>query len=308
MHTMHTIDIMLPHYGDTGLLQLAVRSILDQSDPDWRLTVVDDGREPGVPEWFAELGDDRVRYQRNEQNLGITRNFRKCVDLVEHEFFVMMGSDDVMLPDYVATIRSMHGAAPDAAMYQPGVQVIDEHGEPVRTLVDEVKRRLYAPDATETRILEGEPLATNLLSGNWLYFPSVCWRADIVKKINFREDLSVIQDLALVIDLVQRGEQLAVDPRVCFRYRRHSTSLSSHEAMSGARFGEARRYFLGVADVMDGHGWPRAARAARRHTSMRLHALSMAPGALRARQFGAFRTLMTHTFAGGRRQPAAGQE
>ncbi|WP_329178966.1 MULTISPECIES: glycosyltransferase family 2 protein [unclassified Streptomyces] len=305
---MDTIDIMLPHYGDTGLLQLAVQSILDQSDKDWRLTVVDDGREPGVAEWFASLGDERVRYQRNERNLGITRNFRKCVDLVEHAHFVMMGSDDLMLPDYVATIRSMAAAAPDAAMYQPGVQVIDERGEPVKTLVDEVKRRLYAPDATRARVLEGEPLATNLLSGNWLYFPSVCWRSDIVKKINFREDLSVIQDLALVIDLVQRGEQLAVDPTVCFRYRRHTSSLSSHEAMSGARFGEARRYFLGVADVLDEHGWHKAARAARRHVSMRLHALSMVPGALRARQFGAFRTLLTHAFAGGRKQPAAGQE
>ncbi|SHK99786.1 glycosyltransferase family 2 protein [Actinacidiphila paucisporea] len=305
---MDTIDIMLPHYGDTGLLQLAVNSILDQSDKDWRLTVVDDGREPGVPEWFASLDDERVRYQRNEQNLGITRNFRKCVDLVEHSHFVMMGSDDLMLPDYVATIRSMAAAAPDAAMYQPGVQVIDEHGEPVKTLVDEVKRRLYAPDATKALVLGGEPLATNLLSGNWLYFPSVCWRSDIVKKISFREDLSVIQDLALVIDLVQRGEQLAVDPTVCFRYRRHSTSLSSHEAMSGARFGEARRYFAGVADAMDEHGWHKAARAARRHVSMRLHALSMVPGALRSRQFTALRTLLTHAFAGGRKQPAAGQE
>ena len=78
-----TIDIMLPHYGDTALMQAAVQSVLDQTDKDWRLTVVDDGREPDVPEWFASLGDERVRYLRNEVNLGITRNFQKCVDLVE---------------------------------------------------------------------------------------------------------------------------------------------------------------------------------------------------------------------------------
>jgi hypothetical protein len=195
----------------------------------------------------------------------------------------------------------MIAAAPGAAMYQPGVQVIDERGEPVKTLVDEVKRRLYAPTtAKEPLVLGGERLATNLLSGNWLYFPSVCWRADIVKKVNFREELSVIQDLALVIELVQRGEELAVGGTVCFQYRRHTSSLSSHEAISGARFGEAHRYFLEVADTLERHGWHKAARAARRHVSMRLHALSMVPGALRSRQPAAARTLLTHVFAGGR--------
>jgi len=48
-----------------------VRSVLEQRDPDWRLTVVDDGYPDGsVPGWFAGLGDDRVRYHRNETNLG----------------------------------------------------------------------------------------------------------------------------------------------------------------------------------------------------------------------------------------------
>jgi glycosyltransferase involved in cell wall biosynthesis len=294
------IDIMLPHYGDTGLLQIAVRSVLAQSDPDWRLTVVDDGSEPGVPAWFAGLGDKRVSYQRNARNLGITANFRKCVDLVEHEHFVMMGSDDVMLPGYVAGVRSLLAAHPGAAMYQPGVQVIDEHGEPVRTLADEVKRRLYAPRTGEgTLVLGGERLATNLLGGNWLYFPSVCWRSDIVKKVNFREDLSVIQDLALVIELIQRGEQLVVGSQVLFQYRRHGASLSSGEAVSGARFDEARRFFLETAQAMDRHGWPKAARAARRHFSMRLHALTLVPGAVRSRQKTAARTLLGHVFAGG---------
>ena len=297
MTAVDTLDIMLPHYGDTGLLQAAVRSVLDQTDKDWRLTVVDDGKEEVVPEWFASLGDSRVRYLRNEQNLGITKNFRKCVDLVESSHFTMLGSDDILLPDYVATIRRTVAAVPDAAIYQPGVQVIDENGAPSTTLIDEVKRRLYAPKATSRRVLSGEPLAANLLSGNWLYFPSICWRADIVKEISFREDLSVIQDLALIIEIIRRGEKLVVEPTTAFQYRRHSASLSSGEAVSGARFGEARRFFLDVADQLDRHGWPKAARAARRHLSMRLHALSMVPGALRGRRSGTIRTLLGYALS-----------
>ncbi|MFE9253549.1 glycosyltransferase family 2 protein [Streptomyces sp. NPDC006879] len=289
-----TIDIMLPHYGDTALMQLAVRSVLAQTDPDWRLTVVDDGQEEGVPQWFAALGDDRVRYQRNERNLGITGNFRKCVELVEAEYFTMLGSDDLLLPNYVATLRAAITARPKAAMYQPGVQVIDENGAVCSSLVDEVKRRLYAPRTDGRRTLSGEDLAANLLAGNWLYFPSIAWRSDIVKEVNFREDLSVIQDLALVVELIRRGEELVVDPAVCFQYRRHSGSLSASEAGTGKRFAEARRFFLETAETMQAQGWPKAARAARRHLSMRLHALTMVPGALRKRQTSTVRTLLSY--------------
>ncbi|MFJ1731987.1 glycosyltransferase family 2 protein [Streptomyces sp. NPDC088254] len=294
MSQVQTLDIMLPHYGDTALMQAAVRSVLDQTDKDWRLTVVDDGREEGVPEWFASLGDSRVRYMRNERNLGITGNFRKCVDLVESTHFTMLGSDDLLLPTYVETIRAAVAAEPDAAIYQPGVEVIDENGNPSTSLGDEVKRRLYAPKNPDgARLaLSGEPLAANLLGGNWLYFPSICWRADAVKPVGFREDLSVIQDLAMIIELIKRGEKLVVDPALAFRYRRHSGSLSSAEAVTGARFGEAVRFFNEVADDLDRHGWPKAARAARRHLSMRLHALTMLPGALRHRRSDAVRRLL----------------
>ncbi|MFJ9580978.1 glycosyltransferase family 2 protein [Streptomyces sp. NPDC101191] len=296
-----TLDIMLPHYGDTALMQAAVRSVLDQTDKDWRLTVVDDGKEPDVPEWFASLGDSRVRYQRNEQNLGITRNFRKCVDLVESTHFTMLGSDDLLLPTYVETMRAAVAAVPDAAIYQPGVEVIDELGNTSTSLGDEVKKRLYAPKNTGRRlVLAGEPLAANLLGGNWLYFPSIVWRAAAVKEISFREDLSVIQDLALIIELIRRGEKLVVEPATAFRYRRHSGSLSSSEAVSGARFGEAVRFFNEVADELDGHGWPKAARAARRHLSMRLHALTMVPGALRHRQSAAVRSLLGYALTNAR--------
>ena len=56
---MPSIDVMMPYYGDVAMMQDAVRSVLAQDDPDWHLTVVDDGEAAGVPEWFAALDDTR---------------------------------------------------------------------------------------------------------------------------------------------------------------------------------------------------------------------------------------------------------
>jgi len=299
-----TLDIMLPYYGDPALMRDAVRSVLAQTDQEWRLTVVDDGTEPGVPEWFAGLRDRRVRYFRNAHNLGVTGNFRRCTELIDHEYTTMMGSDDLMRPGYVAAVRAARAALPGAAMYQPGVRVVDAQGRPVRTLVDTVKKRLYSAAPAERARLRGEDLAVSLLRGNWLYFPAMCWRSDVLKEVGFREDLTVVQDLALTVELLIRGEDLVTDPAVCFDYRRHRASESSAQAYSGSRFEETRRLLLELAADLDAIGWHRAARTARLHLSTRLHALTLVPGALRRGRPAAARALAAHAFV---RPPRSGR-
>lgn len=293
---MTVLEIMLPYYGDVELMKLAVRSVIAQTDDHWRLTVVDDGTAEGVPEWFAALGHPRVRYQRNERNLGLAGNFQRCVDLAEHEHMVIMGCDDVMLPNYVATVRGLLERHPDAAIVQPGVEVIGPEGEPVRGLVDATKQWLYAPRFSGTTVMRGEELAASVLKGNWLYFPSLCWRTKEIQAVGFDVRLSVILDLATVLRLVERGGELVVDDTPCFQYRRHAVSASSASAAAGGRFTEARDFFLDVADRMAERGWQRAARAARWHLSSRIHALTMLPGAVVRRDGSGARALAGHGF------------
>ena len=53
-----TVDILFPFYGDVAMMKEAVRSVLRQTDPDWRLIVVDDGYpDDSIPGWFDSLGD-----------------------------------------------------------------------------------------------------------------------------------------------------------------------------------------------------------------------------------------------------------
>lgn len=293
---MTVVDIVMPYYGDVALLKAAVRSVLAQDDPHWRLTVVDDGSAAGVPEWFAGIDDDRVRYLRNEHNLGVTGNFNKCLSLVEHDLVVLMGCDDLLLPHYVRTVRAVHADVPDAAVVQPGVVVIDGAGNPVRTLADEAKRRVYAPKVRGRSRMSGEPLAVSLLRGDWLYFPSLCWRATAIAGLRFRSDLGVIQDLAFLLELVERDAVLVVDDTVCFRYRRHRASESSATAVHGSRFTEAGEFFAEAAARMGELGWARAARVAGRHLSSRLFALTVLPRAIRQPGWSAAGALIRHAF------------
>jgi UDP-glucose 4-epimerase len=299
------VDILMPYYGDVAMMQEAVRSVLAQRDPHWRLTVVDDGAEPGVPEWFAGLiaehGPDKIHYQRNETNLGITENFQKCLTLVTHQLVTMIGSDDRMLPDYVGTVRTLMHDHPRASLAQPGVEVIDENGEVVEPWVDKVKRRVYAPRVHGAMVLGGESLAVSLLRGNWMYFPAICWRADVITGVGFDPSLRVVQDLALTLEWVRAGAQIVVSDTVCFQYRRHAVSVSSERAYSGARFAEEGDFFLDEAARMERLGWRHAARAARMHLSSRLHAMTLLPGALRRGSREGVRTLAAYAFGPSRR-------
>ncbi len=291
------LDIMLPFYGDPGYLRLAVESVLGQDDPNWTLTVIDD-RYPGTAhtEYLASLDDPRIRHLVNDENLGVSGNFQRAADLATSPFCVIFGGDDVMLPGYVGRMRSLIDAHPDADVIQPGVEVIDERGEVVTPLADRVKAR-YRPRGRAPHVLTGEELASSLLRGLWTYFPSIAWRTETLRRYGFTSRFEVALDAALFLDISLGGGVLVADDEVVFRYRRHRESVSSATAVDGTRFAEERAFFAEADRRCREHGWPRAARIARRHLSSRLNALSQLPRALAQRDGAGMRALLRHALA-----------
>jgi glycosyltransferase involved in cell wall biosynthesis len=291
-----TIDIMLPFWGDPLLLRQTVESVLGQTDPEWRLTVIDDAYpDPSVAEYFAQLDDPRVRYVRNDVNVGIIENFRASVRLATADHLVVLGSDDLLLPGYVAALRDAVRRHPDAAVFQPGVQVIDENGAPSLPLVDRVKQRMLRPDTrTGDAVLSDERLATSLTQGNWLYWPSLLFRTEAIRAHEFRDDLPIVLDLAILLDIAFAGGSLIVIDDEVFAYRRHTESASQKAILDGSRFTDDRRFFLETARRADARGWRSTARAARARLFARLHALTTVPTVLRRGDAAGRRALWRH--------------
>lgn len=288
------LEVFVPFWGDPALLYATVESVKAQTDPDWTVVVVDDCYpDPSVAEHFAAETDPRIRYVRNETNLGITDNYQRCRDLASRELMMFMGCDDLMHPTFVETVKAAHREFPDAATIQVGVRVIDEHDAPIDPLTDKVKRAVRGRITQRTE-LGGEALATSLLRGAWHYWPSLVFRTERVRAYPFREGLPIIQDLALLIDMTVAGETLVVDPTVCFSYRRHTQSASATSLLHGNRFSDERRYYASAAEQAAERGWTRAARTARIRWTSRLHAVTLLPTAARRRERTAVRSLLAH--------------
>ncbi|WP_243227007.1 glycosyltransferase [Microbacterium sp. CIAB417] len=294
-----TLDIFIPYWGDPALLKQTVASVLAQRDPQWRLTVIDDCYpDASVAEWFAQITDERVRYLRNDTNLGITENYREAVRLADEPHMMLLGSDDLLHPEYVGLISQTIRAVPGADVVQPGVDVIDENGDIVTPLADRVKQRLLAPRRGEgVAVLRGEAMATSLIRGDWLYWPSLTFRTAALKRTDFREGLPIIQDLALLMDLAFAGATLAYNPTVAFSYRRHSASASQRTILDGTRFRDERAYYRQAHDLAAARGWTRTARAARLRTISRLHALTELPGVIRSPSPAGLRSTLSHVFS-----------
>lgn len=292
-----TVGIYIPFWGELAYLRTAVESVQAQTDPDWTLTVVNDAHpDRSVDDWFQTLTDPRIRYVRNETNCGITENFRRCVQMATEPRVVVMGCDDYLLPRYVEVIRKAHAAFPGAGLIQPGVDVVDEQGRTVSTLVDTVKQKLMRPRQSTPALLGGDTLAANLMQGNWLYWPSLAFRRETIQAHDFRDGFAVIQDLALITDLLLDGEELLLVPETVFAYRRHSSSASSVELVDGSRFEGERRFFRLAGELASAKGWRKTRAAARLHITSRLHALVLLPATLLRRDVRTARMILRHAF------------
>ncbi|MEK8228034.1 glycosyltransferase [Oerskovia sp. M15] len=272
---------MIPFWGDPRLMRETIDSVLAQTSGDWLLTVVDDAYpDDTISAYLAALEDPRVTYVRKEQNEGSRPTTRRASGWRPRSSWRSSAATTCCSPT-TSRRSSRRTRVPSVDVIQPGVQVIDEKGEVVSTLVDTVKRRLMMPRVAGPTVLAGEELATSLLHADWLYWPSLVFRRDRLLRTPFRQDFPLIQDLALIIDMVCDGATLLVEPTLCFSYRRHGASASSARLLDGTRFVGERRYFALAAQEVERLGWRRARRAARVHLTSRLHALTLLPKALR---------------------------
>jgi glycosyltransferase involved in cell wall biosynthesis len=274
-------DIALPFYGDVAFLKKAVASVIAQTDPNWHLLVVDDGYPDGtLPAWFAGLNDSRISYLRNEKNLGANGNFQKCLSLINSDFCVVMGADDLLESDFIEVVTRTISRYPEASMIHPGIKIVDEENNEISTKSEVIKLRIR--NSIESKqILFGEALATSLMKGNWMYFPAITWRTKTIQDIGFRPGFNVCQDLGLAMDLIMQGGKMVLIDDEIFRYRRHTASDSSVKAINGERFIDERNFFKVMNTDLKSLGWNNAARAAKLHSTSRLHAASLIPACIR---------------------------
>jgi glycosyltransferase involved in cell wall biosynthesis len=93
------VSVITVSYNREAFIREAIDSVLAQSFKDWELIVVDDASTDNtktiVDEYMAK--DDRIRYYRNEKNLGIAKTRNRGLELAQGEYIAPLDSDDIWL-------------------------------------------------------------------------------------------------------------------------------------------------------------------------------------------------------------------
>jgi glycosyltransferase involved in cell wall biosynthesis len=266
------LTVAIPFYKGHAYLRLAIESVLRQTSRDWRLVVCDDGPEPGTRELVDSFRDPRIRYLRNERNLGMAGNWNRCLDVADTDLVNLLHNDDELLPNYVDEVLGAARQFPDAAAFFCRAKVIDAAGRPRFSFVDSIKRFLQ-PHATGPLVLEGKSAVEALMHGDFIMCPTVCYRRSRLPAERFRADWKMVLDLDFFTRILLDGGTMVGLPAVAYAYRRHPENATTAYTESLLRFEEESRLHDRVAEVCRDRGWREVARVASRKRVIKLHLL-----------------------------------
>jgi|tagenome__1003787_1003787.scaffolds.fasta_scaffold20428016_1 GT2 family glycosyltransferase len=264
------LHVLVPAYGDSPYLAETLASVIAAAHDGVAITVVDDGTPNDAVQRACEGAGPEVEYVRLPENRGVAGAFQACAERSRGKYTLIMGSDDLMDAEYPTVLRALVDRFGDPELATTSVTVVDSSSAEVRPLPDRVKA-LLAPRGRKGRLLSGDGLAAGLLTGNWLYFPALAWRTDVLQRHGFRQDMETVLDLDLELRVLFDGGSIAWSPERAFRYRRHAASVSSRSAVAGERFGEERALYRWAGQRAGQLGWRRSAMAARVQATSRLH-------------------------------------
>lgn len=126
-------SICIPAYK-SKYVQECIDSILAQTVEDFELIILNDCSPEPVEEVVLKNEDSRIRYFKNEKNVGaydLVDNWNKCLELSTGEYIVIMGDDDRLATDYLAEFKNLIHKYPELNVYHCRSKIIDDDGNDV---------------------------------------------------------------------------------------------------------------------------------------------------------------------------------
>ena len=263
------ISICIPTYNGARYLETCLDSVLGQTYKNIEILVVDDRSTDTTFEILERYAarDQRIRLVRNEHNLGLVKNWSRCVELARGEWIKFAFHDDLLHTDCVekmlAAAKSPIVFCRREFLFEAGTseatirfynelpQIPDLFGS--STDIDPVEIR----DAvlSETRNFFGEPTAA-------LLHRSLFERFGL-----FNADLAQLCDLEYwVCVAINTGISYVDEPLATFRYHASSTSASNRDPLKDERVSVFDRMIIDHEFTYNPH-----------YSSLRKQALGISP-------------------------------
>lgn len=124
------LSIGMPVYNGAQFIKEALDSILAQTFEDFELIISDNASTDETEEicraYVAK--DHRIRYYRNEENIGAAQNFNRVFELSSGKYFKWVACDDIYAPDFIWKCIEVLEQDPTVILCHSKIKLIDETG------------------------------------------------------------------------------------------------------------------------------------------------------------------------------------
>lgn len=225
------LSVCVPSYNHGQYIEMAIRSALNQDFPSLEIVVVDDHSDDDSVERIAGFEDPRLRYFVNESNIGMTRNWNRCISLSKGEYVCILCADDFLLPSFARKAATALDSRPEIGFVFSSFCLVDDLGTTIGV------RRYSNCDV----VLAGRDMFGELTRRNSLMFSSVVMRRKFIdasgpfdERYVYAPDWEMWARLATMHDVA-----LIAEPLACSRV--HAANHTKRLVESGELFSDIER-------------------------------------------------------------------
>lgn len=202
------VSVCIPTFNGDKYIRAALYSVLNQNYQDFEVIVVDNGSTDRTAFLMEEVSSQsrRVRYFRNEKNIGLAGNLNRCLEYAKGDYIKYLCVDDLLLHGCLEQMVAGLDAHPTVSLVCGGRLSIDECGH--STGLQRYSRC--------TKIVPGyEAISRCLFGGNFIGGPTAVMFRKSDTRSGFREDLPQLMDMEMWFGLLERGSLLSIGATLC---------------------------------------------------------------------------------------------
>ncbi len=143
------VSIGVPVFNGENYLAEALDSLLAQTFSDFEIIISDNASTDKTEEICRAYAarDRRIRYFRNEENLGASPNYNRTFELSSGEYFKWAAHDDLCAPEFLERCVEVLDQDTSVILCYSRIQAIDEHGAVLQSF--DAKPKLGSPEPRE---------------------------------------------------------------------------------------------------------------------------------------------------------------
>lgn len=149
---------------------------MNQTFKDFELIIVDNCSTDESEEVIKTFSDRRIRFYKNERNIGLVENWNKCVSLSNGEYICILHSDDTYSPTFLERGVKFLDSAPKVGMVYTLCNFINHKNEVIG-------KQISIWDKDKDCIINGEEVFKRLILENFITAGSVMVRKECYEKL-----------------------------------------------------------------------------------------------------------------------------